>query len=188
MPHPNPNSNLLTPHRIISNVVIFPQSPHTRALKLVLRKIFHSTNTSVSFWPRAFSSSLSCSLSFSPLREGHGTYQPHQPMYATTQFTPQHETTQRSDTHTHTNGQSTDSCLSVCHHCWQVGQGWTLHGRFQQSSPPNLSQGKHKFVRSLSVFIHVSQLVQSGTARGITVPSSRRHLTSDLHIITVTVA
>lgn len=109
MPHPNPNSNLLTPHRISSNVVvIFPQSPHTRALKLVLAgpccgiKIFHSTNTSVSFWPRAFSSSLSCSLSFSPFREGHGTYQPHQPMYATTQFTPQHETTQRSDTHTHT--------------------------------------------------------------------------------------
>lgn len=91
-------------------------------------------------------------------------------------------------TQTHTNGQSTDSCLSVCHHCWQVGQGWTLHGRFQQSSPPNLSQGKHINSYALSVFIHVSQLVQSGTARGITGPSSRRHLTSDLHIVTVTVA
>lgn len=61
-----------------------------------------------------FQFSLSCSLSFSPLREGHGTYQPHQPMYATTQFTPQHETTQRSDTHRHTQTDRAQTAASVC--------------------------------------------------------------------------
>lgn len=109
-------------------------------------------------------------------------------MYATTQFTPQHETTQRSDTHTHTHMDRAQTAASVC--VITAGR-WVKGGRCMEdfnSHHRQTSAKENKFVRSLSVFIHVSQLVQSGTARGITGPSSRRHLTSDLHIVTVTVA
>lgn len=87
--------------------------------------------------------------------------------------------------HTHTQTDRAQTAASVC--VITAGR-WVKGGRCMEDFNSHRRQTSAKENISLSVFIHVSQLVQSGTARGITEPSSRRHLTSDLHIVTVTVA